>query len=839
MRIPLSWLSEYVTSPTPLSAESLHDALVSVGLEEEDVHRVDITGPVVVGEVLDFVDEPQSNGKTIRWCQVRVAPGDAEGSVRGIVCGAHNFFTGDKVVVSLPGAVLPGGFEISARKTYGHVSDGMIASAKELGLGDDHAGILRLIDMGIDPEVGVDATSLLGLDDVAVEVNVTPDRGYAMSIRGIAREYHHASGHDFVDPVSTVAPVAASGFEVRVDDRAPIRGVPGCRVFIARCVKGIDATAPTPPFIHSRLLLAGIRSISLPVDITNYVMLEFGQPLHGYDLDRLTGAITVRRAVAGEKLTTLDDQLRTLDPEDLLITDESGPIGMAGVMGGAQTELRDDSTNVLIEAAWFDPVSIARTARRHKLPSEASKRFQRGVDPLVAEAAAQRAVDLLVTYAGATPDELGARLIDDAVSAMPVISFDPHSVESLVGISPEYSQIEAILTDIGCQVDTAAGASPEGLWEVTPPSWRPDLEDYPTLVEEVARIAGFDGIPSLLPPAPSGRGLSAVQRAKRRISQGLAHRGLTEVLSYPFVDSGDNALCGGVREERQVRVANALDPQKAVLRTSLLPGLVEIAQRNLSRGLVDIALFEAGSVFLPPETLGTADIAPGGHRPDQDTLDRMNQSLPHQPWWVSGVFSGQQRPQGAGQRSEPAGIADALDAARAVVACAGGVLDVEQGDHPAFHPGRVATLVVAGQPIGVAGELLPAWCLERDLPRTVAAFEVDCSRLIELVGGRPHTLEPLSVMPAATQDISVVVDQSVPAATVQAAIAEGAGELLEHIVLSDEYLGEGVAEGSRSLTFALRFRAEERTLTQSEATEAKSQGLARAAELCGARLRGE
>ncbi|AVG24158.1 phenylalanyl-tRNA synthetase beta chain [Pontimonas salivibrio] len=838
MRIPLSWLSEYVTSPTPLSAESLHDALVSVGLEEEDVHRFEVTGPVVVGEVLEFVDEPQSNGKTIRWCQVRVAPGDAEGSIRGVVCGAHNFFVGDKVVVSLPGAVLPGGFEISARKTYGHLSDGMIASAKELGLGEDHAGILRLVEMGLDPDVGTDAKELLGLDDVAVEVNVTPDRGYAMSIRGIAREYHHATGHDFVDPVTTVTPVVAQGFEVRVDDQAPIRGVPGCEVFIARSVMGIDATAPTPPFIQSRLLLAGIRSISLPVDITNYVMLEYGQPLHGYDLDRLTGGITVRRAVAGEKLTTLDDQVRTLDAEDLLITDESGPIGMAGVMGGAQTELGDSSTNVLIEAAWFDPVSIARTARRHKLPSEASKRFQRGVDPLVAEAAAQRAVDLLVAYAGGTPGELGARLIDDAVSTMPVITFEPDSVESLVGITLPHPQIEAILTDIGCEVDTT-GTRAVGSWQVTPPSWRPDLEDYPTLVEEVARIAGFDSIPSVLPPAPSGAGLTPVQQAKRRITQGLAHAGLTEVLSYPFVDSGDNARCGGVSEDRQVRVANALDPQKAVLRTSLLPGLIDIAQRNVSRGLVDLALFEAGSVFLPPETLGTADIAPGAMRPDQDTIDQMNQSLPHQPWWVSGVFIGHQRPRGVDQRSESASIADALDAARTVVALAGGQLEVEQGSHPAFHPGRVATLLVAGQPIGVAGELLPTWCVERDLPRRVAAFEIDGSQLIERVGNSPHTVDSLSAMPAATQDISVVVDRSVPAATVQAAIAEGAGELLEHIVLSDEYVGEGIPEGTRSLTFALRFRADDRTLTQAEATEAKSHGVARAAELCGARLRGE
>ncbi len=436
MRVPLSWLAEYTEPSTPLTAESLHDALVSVGLEEEDIHTFDVTGPVVVGQVESFVDEPQSNGKTIRWCQVRVANNDAKDApaVRGIVCGANNFFEGDKVVVTLPGAVLPGGFEIAARKTYGHVSDGMIASAKELGLGEDHSGILRLGKLGLDPEIGSDAISLLGLDDVAVEVNVTPDRGYAMSIRGIAREFHHATGDSFTDPVNTVKPAIADGFSVTVDDSAPIRGQVGCQVFIARSVMGIDATAPTPPFMVSRLALAGMRSISLPVDITNYVMLEFGQPIHGYDLDRLSGGITVRRAKKGEKLRTLDDQERTLDPEDLLITDESGPIGMAGVMGGATTELDDSSTNVLVEAAWFEPVSIARTARRHKLPSEASKRFQRGVDPLVAEAAAQRVVDLLVTYAGGTAGELGARLIDEGVASMPPVEFPPESVRDIAGI---------------------------------------------------------------------------------------------------------------------------------------------------------------------------------------------------------------------------------------------------------------------------------------------------------------------------------------------------------------------------------------------------------------------
>lgn len=402
MRIPASQLREWVALPADATPEHLHEALVSVGFEEEDVHPNEISGPIVVGEVLEFTPEPQDNGKTINWCQVRVAT-SGDDAVRGIVCGASNFEAGDKVVVTLPGAVLPGPFPIAARKTYGHISDGMIASAKELGLGDEHDGILRLTEMGLDPEVGTDAIELLGLSDFAVEINVTPDRGYAMSIRGVAREYAHATGVAFNDPAAAVTVTPGSGFPLVIDDKAPIRGAVGCTGFVTRVVRGLDRSTRTPAWMIKRLALMGIRSISLPVDISNYVMMELGQPTHTYDLNKLTGGITVRRATKGEKLTTLDEQVRTLSEEDLLITDESGPIGLAGVMGGATTEIDDASTDVLIEAATFDPVTIARTARRHKLPSEASKRFARGVDPLVSRAAANASLTCWLNSAGERP----------------------------------------------------------------------------------------------------------------------------------------------------------------------------------------------------------------------------------------------------------------------------------------------------------------------------------------------------------------------------------------------------------------------------------------------------
>src|SRR4051812_7964235 len=513
MRIPLSWLREWADLPEHATPEALHEALVRVGFEEETVHGGEVSGPVVVGEVLEVTPEPQRNGKTIRWCSVRVAPDGARAvdggeAVRGIVCGAANFFVGDKVVVTLPGTVLPGPFPIAARKTYGHVSEGMIASARELGLGEEHSGILRLTELGLDPEVGTDAIALLGLDDAAVEINVTPDRGYALSIRGIAREYGASTGARFRDPAAAVSPPSGTengAVPVTIDDAAPIRGREGATVFVARVVRGIDPSAATPAWLASRLRLAGIRSISLPVDITNYVMLELGQPLHGYDLAKLTGGLAVRRAAPGERLVTLDGQERILSPEDLVIADGSGAIGLAGVMGGAATELSAETRDVVIEAANFDPVSIGRTARRHRLPSEASRRFERGVDPAVAAPAAERAVRLLVELAGGTADP-GQTKLDRSAPPSPVL-LATGAVERRTGVPVTPAEVRRSLEVLGTTIeDTDAGLL------VSPPTWRSDLKESADLVEEVIRILGYDRVPAVLPVAPPGRGLTREQR---------------------------------------------------------------------------------------------------------------------------------------------------------------------------------------------------------------------------------------------------------------------------------------------------------------------------------------
>jgi phenylalanyl-tRNA synthetase beta chain len=846
MRVPLSWLREYVDMADSVTPDDVFAALVAVGFEEEELHGFGISGPVVVGQVLSFEEEPQSNGKTIRWCQVDVGEASAStGSatdpahpgrdIRGIVCGAHNFAVGDKVVVTLPGAVLPGPFPIAARKTYGHVSDGMIASARELGLGDEHNGILILAELGIDAPVGTDAIALLGLDDVAVDINVTPDRGYAFSIRGVAREYAHATGASFRDPAerdfAELQP--GTGFTAVVEDAAPIRGAVGATEFVTRVVRGVDPSRPTPPWMIARLTLAGMRSLGVLIDITNYVMLELGNPVHGYDLDKLDGGIVVRRATAGETLVTLDGQERTLSDEDLLITDGSGPIGLAGVMGGGTTEMSDTTRNVLIEAATFDPITIARSARRHKLPSEASKRFERGVDPLIPFAAARRVADLMVELAGGTLTEEGGALFAEVFIAG--IDLPSGFVQGLIGVDYGDDEVTGALETIGAEVTAVDGG-----WNVIPPSWRPDLTDKWTLAEEVARIHGLDRIPSVLPTPPSGRGLTELQQGRRRVANALAAAGLVETPAFPFTTQEQNDLHGSASGESLpgVRLANPLDGQAPFLRRSLVPGLLQIAHRNIARGLVDLAIFETGVVFLPElgVVYGTEDVPPLGVRPSDETLAALNASIPPQARHVAALFTGHVTPRQPGRAAEEYGLSEALDAVRVIADAAGVPIDVVQGSRAALHPGRTGVLQVRGVEVGYVGELHPQVAADADLPGRAVVLELDLDGVLAMAGERVVAAS-LSTYPAATQDVSLVVAAEVPAADVRAALSEGSGALLESVRLVDDYRGEGVPAGSKSLTFALRFRAEDRTLTAAEATEAKLAGVAVATERFGAQIR--
>ena len=808
------------------TAHDVMAELVKVGLEEEGAHGGDISGPVVVGEVLEFEPEQQNNGKTIRWCQVRVAE-SGEQQVRGVVCGASNFAVGDKVVVTLPGAVLPGGFEIAARKTYGHVSDGMIASARELGLGDDHDGILVLSTIGLDPAIGTDAIGLLGLDESAAEVNVTPDRGYCLSIRGVAREYSHAAGVEFSDPAASVEVASGSGFQLSVTDGAPIHGVPGCSKFALVGVKDIDPTATVPDWMATRLKLAGMRSISIAVDITNYVMLELGQPLHAYDAAKLVGGISVRRAKSGEEILTLDDKSRTLSPEDLLICDDQGPIGIAGVMGGARTEVSDSTREVLIEAAIFDPISIARSARRHKLPSEASKRFERGVDSAIPNIAASRAAALLVELAGGKLSGVGADFSEQ--SQRPELSMDASYPSQLVGVDYSLDQVVSSLEQIGCTVSVSGSTL-----SVTAPSWRPDITHKTDLVEEVARLVGYDKIPTRLPVASPGRGLTRRQQLRRRSLSALTGAGLIEVLNYPFVSKEQNVWMG---EVEAVELENPIQSEFGQLRTSLVPGLVLAAARNISRGMVDLALVEEGSVFLAAAGSPVLQLPVGNQRPSDQELAALKSSIPNQPRFISGLFTGNWVKQAPGQSAITAGYPQALGAVEILLQQAALGFELEQAKLPGLHPGRAARVLVQGQAVGLVGELHPDLASENHLPRQVGIFELNLDALYAL-SPEIVTAKSVDVMPAATQDLSMVVATSVAASELMTTIIAGAGELLEEIRLVDDYRGAGLAEGTKSLTFALLFRADDRTLTQQEASAARDKAVALAAEKHGAVLRG-
>jgi len=836
MRAPLSWLAEHVDLPAGMTGRELGEVLIRAGLEVETVEAMgaDITGPVVVGRILTFVDEPQKNGKTIRWVQVDVGPAhnephpDYPQGCRSVVCGAHNFAVGDLVVVSLPGSVLAGGFAIAARKTYGHVSDGMICAEDELGIGHDHTGIIVLPgtdDAGRALEPGDDPAGVLHLRDDVLDIDVSPDIGYCLSIRGLAREAGQNLGRTFTDVIDKGTPPAVSaGHPVRLDDAA-------CPLFVALTVTGIDPSRPSPRWLARRLVMAGMRSISLAVDITNYVMLETGQPLHAYDASLLKGPIVVRKAKAGETLVTLDDVTRTLSADDLLITDDTGAIGLAGVMGGQSTELRETTTDVVIEAASFDPTTIAHTLRRHNLPSEASKRFHRGVDPDAAYSAAHRAARLLVERAGGTLSP--AETVAGGVPTMPLQVIDEGLPSAILGVDVPAQRVVEILRESGCDVEVDGARL-----TIVPPTWRFDLRDPYDYVEEVGRKVGFDKIPSIVPAAPVGRGLSRTQAGRRAINAALVASGFVELLTFPFGSAEDLDRMGIPGDDMRrglVRLANPLAETQPYLRTSILPGLFGAVNRNTSRANDDLALYESGTVFFA----GSGEAAPipaVDHRPTDAELAAIEAALPRQPLHLAAVLCGQWRRAGWDGPAEPAGWPQAFAFADVAARAVGAQLDRRQASTAPWHPGRCAELVLGGEVIGHAGELHPDVVRAFGLPVRAAAVELDLDALLRLApdGG---AILPVSGHPVVKEDVALVVADSVSAADVQHALSDGAGELLESISLFDVFTGGQVPQGHRSLAFALRFRAPDRTLTDVETAAARSAAVALAGERCGAVLR--
>ncbi|MES4892743.1 phenylalanine--tRNA ligase subunit beta [Streptomyces sp. NPDC096012] len=837
MRVPLSWLREYVDLPATETGRDVQAKLISAGLEVETVEQLgaDLKGPLVVGQVLT-IEELEGFKKPIRFCTVDVGQANGTGEPQEIVCGARNFAVGDKVVVVLPGATLPGGFSIAARKTYGKTSHGMICSGDELGMGDD--GSHGIIVLPPETEVGKDAVELLELVDEVLDIAVTANRGDCLSIRGVARETAIAYGLPLRDPALLDVPAPnAYGYPVQVTDPA------GCDRFTARTVTGLSPEARSPIWLQRRLQKVGMRPISLAVDVTNYVMMELGQPLHAYDRTRVQGTIGVRRAEEGEKLVTLDGVERKLHAEDLVITDERGPIGLAGVMGGADTEIADHddvenaTSDVVIEAAHFDAVSVARTARRHKLSSEASRRFERGVDPQAAAAAAQRTVDLLVLLAGGTAEAGVTEIV--APSGPHTITVPADHPDRVAGVEYGRETVVRRLQQIGCDVY----GQDELL--VTVPSWRPDLLEANDLAEEVIRLEGYENLPSTLPRPVSGHGLTHRQRLHRRVGRALAGAGYVEAPNYPFVaeqvfdqlglDAGDPA-------RRVVKLANPLSDEEPALRTTLLPGLLGALRRNDGRGSHDLALFETGLVFHPRAERRAAAHLPADRRPTDEELAGLDAVLPEQPRHIAVVLTGSREQAGWWGKGRPSDWADAVDAARTVAREAGADLVVRKGQYGPWHPGRCAELVVTAdgteQVVGHAGELHPRVLKALGLPERTSAMELNLDALEAAGGGVPQA-PSISTFPVATQDVALVVDKPVPAAEVEAALRAGAGELLESIRLFDVYENaEQLGEGRKSLAYALRFRAADRTLTVDEASAARDAAVALAGERTGAVLRG-
>ncbi|HEY2639325.1 MAG TPA: phenylalanine--tRNA ligase subunit beta [Streptosporangiaceae bacterium] len=870
MRLPLSWLLEYaaigLSAADAAGVQEMSRRLTACGLEVESIEPVghDISG-VLVADVLS-IEELTGFNKPIRYCQVSTG----DGQERHVICGATNFSVGDRVALAKPGAVLPGGFEIGARKTYGRVSEGMILSASELAIGDDHSGIMVL---PADAPLGTDFVSYAGLRDVVFDINVTPDKGYALSVRGVARELAIAYQVPFSDPADVGLPpdVAAISTEVYP---ASIEDPTACDRFALREVRGIDPSSPTPLQMRIRLARAGQRPVSLAVDVTNYLMLELGQPLHAFDRSRLTGPIVVRRARLGEKLETLDHVVRTLDPEDILITDSSGPIGLAGTMGGVETEVSDSSRDVVIEAAHFSPRGVARMSRRHKLPSEASARFERGVDPELQLRASARAASMLASLGGGT-EVPGCSFA--SVEIEPVtITMAADYPDQVAGLVYGLDTVLARLREVGCTIVQAGEQAPAGASQpvagagqaaghdhgrhdrsgvmlvVTPPSWRPDLRDPADLAEEVIRLEGYQNIPVRAVRAVGGRGLTARQLLRRTVGRALAYDGLVEVLSSPFASEADfDKLQLPADDPRRiaVRLSNPLNDDEPLMRTTLLPGLLRTLARNLGRGFTDVPLYESGLVFRPrPNAAAIAPILRVDRGPAVHELAELEAALPDQPLRVATVQAGRAEPAGYWGEGRPAGWQDAIEAARVVLRASRVPFEIRADQHEPWHPGRCAAIFVRNEEghewlAGHAGELHPRVIAAFGLPARTVAMELDMT-VIETAADAlgPVQAPTLSAYPVAVQDVALVVAHSVPAADVERALAEGAaaaGDVqLEELRLFDVYTGDQAGEGRKSLAYTLRFRAPDRTLTAEEASAARDAAVAEAARQTGAVLRG-
>jgi phenylalanyl-tRNA synthetase beta chain len=827
MRLPYSWLREVVAAGAPgwdVSVDELEQTLIRIGHEVEEVIPVGpVDGPLMVGRVIE-IEELTEFKKPIRAVKVDVG----EPEHRDIVCGATNFAVNDLVVVALPGTTLPGDFTITARKTYGRTSDGMICSTAELNLGTDHSGILVLPPGTAEP--GAPAADVLGLDDTVFHLAVTPDRGYCLSVRGMAREIANAYDLDYADPAD-VAPLPVDG------EALPVTIEPGTGVlrFGLRPVTGIDPAAVSPWWMQRRLLLSGIRAISPAVDVTNYVMLELGHPMHAHDRSLITGGFRVRFAEPGETVVTLDDIERKLDPADVLIVDDVATAAIGGVMGAGTTEVRDTTTDVLLEAAVWDPAAVSRTQRRLHLPSEAARRYERSVDPAISVAALDRCAALLAEIADGTVESTLTDWRGDPPRedwSQPPVSMAEDLPDRTAGVDYPEGTTRRRLTQIGADV-TVDG---EGVI-ATPPSWRPDLKQPADLVEEVLRLEGLELIPSVLPQAPAGRGLTARQKRRRAIGKSLALNGYVEILPTVFLPAGIFDQWGLPPDDPRrnaTHVLNPLESDRPELATTLLPGLLESLIRNVSRGAVDAALFCIEQVVETTSETRSVELVPTDRRPTDDEIAALDASLPRQHQHVGVVMAGLREPAGPWGPGRPVDAADAFEAVRVIGRASGVELTLRPSQYLPWHPGRCAEVLVGDSVVGHAGQLHPAVIERSGLPKGTCAVELN---LDGIPVNETLPAPAVSPFPAVFQDVALIVDEDIAAQSVVDAIRDGAGELLEDVRLFDVYTGPQIGEGRKSIALALRFRAADRTLTEDEASAARDAAVATAAARLGAEQR--
>ena len=816
MRAPLSWIKEFVDIPASVTAEQISDGLIRVGFEVEEIIKqgADLTGPLKFAKVLS-IEEITEFKKPIRY--VGLDCGESE--TRYVICGATNFAVGDVVVAALPGAVLPDDFAIGARETYGKTSNGMICSGRELGISDDHAGIMVFGEDEV--TIGADAIEVLQINDVIFDIAVNPDRGYALSIRGVAREVAGSLGLKFTDPVDALRSLKfeekGKGVTAKIGEKS------SASVFYLRTLSNFDPKATTPIWMRRRIEKMGMRSISLVVDVTNYVMLELGQPLHAFDKAKIKGGLTIKRAGTAQKFVTLDGVERTLDPNDLMVCDDEQPLALAGTMGGLSSEITETTTDIALEAAHFCEVCIAKNSRRHKLSSEASRRLERSVDPSLAEFASARFVQLLTAHSSA---QHVATVVDGEPIYAPLVRIDPTYVSRILGFEVPAKQVAELLRSVGCDVD-------EKSFTIDPPSWRADLLTAADFTEEVARMIGFDKIPSVLPPRPLHATLTATQKRRRAVATMLASRGLAEVQTFPFTNQATIDSMGFVGERASTyKVANPMSEEFPLMRVHLVPGLIEVAQRNISRGAKDFAIFEMGSIFRSSQKLVPAISPDLSKRPDQKIIDEIFKSVPVQGYHVAGLLVGKTENENWQGKARSYNWQDAIASAQDVLALCNLQWTVGRSDLAPWHPGRCAELIVNGKAVAHAGELHPRIVAAYGLPERSVAFAVALSALPDSQLVRPTTV---GTMPAAVQDVALIVDSTVSAGDLQAALREGAGELLESITLFDRY--DKIGDGKVSLAFTLVFRAPDRTLTGEEVSAMREAATAVAAKKFGAIVR--